>query len=212
MQLQHPSRGIVAAASGRGKTRWMVDRVLDPQSPWKQVHVFCDELSADQSEYQRLQDQFKGPVTMHTGLPKNEDDESALLAQLSDSRIPKVCIVDDLMEQSERGRPQQFLSKLYTSGRHLNCSVYQLLQRFHSSRSNRLNAEYIICGSIPADASALATIARQIDPEDGGKHILQCWRQATSKPYGFLVIDLHTPDSRLRLRDTELDTIFAEKK
>ena len=210
LQIQHPARGLVCAASGHGKTEWMVDTALRDDAPWDSVHVICHDISVDQPAYQRLKNNFDGPVTFSRGLPENEEQEGEILNLLKkDPKKQKLVILDDVLEESMGGRQARFVSKLFTSGRHLNCSVFQLLQRFMHQRGNRLNCEYLICGPTPADVGSLAAIARQISPEDHGKHILQCYRQATSRPHSFLIIDLKSADPLLRLRDNSFDTVFA---
>jgi hypothetical protein len=210
LMIQHPSRGLVCASSGHGKTHWIVDTALRKDAPWDAVHVICHDISMDQPAYKTLKQKFKnGPVTFSRGLPEGEEQENEILDLLrKDPNKQKLLILDDVLEESLNGRASKFVSKLFTSGRHLNCSVFQLLQRFMHARGNRLNCEYLICGPTPADVGSLAAIARQINPEDHGKHILATYRQATSKPHSFLIIDLKSADPILRLRDNSFDTVF----
>jgi hypothetical protein len=212
LQIQHPARGLVCAASGHGKTHLMTDVALRADAPWDHIVVICHNISINQGAYQHLKNNFKGKVDFVAGLPDTEEAEQDLMNLLQgDPKKQKLVILDDVLEESLTGRASKLVSKLFTSGRHLNCSVFQLLQRFVHNRSNRLNCEYLICGPTPADVGSLAAIARQMHPEDHGKHILECYRQATSIPHGFLIIDLKSSDPQLRLRDNSFDTVFAEK-
>jgi hypothetical protein len=212
LQIQHPARGLVCAASGHGKTMWMVQTALSPDASWDHVVVVCHNISIGQPAYKALKNEFRGKIDFVSGLPETQEDEDALMNLLETNRNEqKLVILDDVLEESLIGRTSKLVSKLFTSGRHLNCSVFQLLQRFIHNRSNRLNCEYLICGPTPADVGSLAAIARQISPEDHGRSILECYRQAMSKPHGFLIIDLKSSDPRLRLRDDSFDTVFDVK-
>ena len=212
LQIQHPARGLVCAASGHGKTMWMVQTALRADAPWDHIIVVCHNISVGQPAYQHLKNNFRGRVDFVKGLPDTEDAEVDLMNVLQrDRNKQKLVILDDVLEESLSGRASKLVSKLFTSGRHLNCSVFQLLQRFMHNRSNRLNCEYLIAGAVPADAGALAAIAHQISPEDKGRMIMACYRQATSIPHGFLIVDLKSSDPRLRLRDNSFDTVFDVK-
>jgi hypothetical protein len=58
-----------------------------------------------------------------------------------------------------------------------------------------LNAHYMIIFKNPRDAAQITYLARQISPENP-KFLVEAYRDATSIPHGYLLIDLkqNTPD------------------
>jgi len=76
---------------------------------------------------------------------------------------------------------------------HRNISVLYLTQnsfdknRFASTIS--LNAHYYVLLKNPRDAIQFATLARQMYPNDS-RFAMEAYRDATSVPYGYLLVDL----------------------
>ena len=97
------------------------------------------------------------------------------------------------------------IGKLFTKGsHHKNISVMLLTQNiFHQSKHSRtinLNTHYMVIFKNVRDASQITNLGKQMYP--GSVNYLRAsYEDATSKPYGYLLIDLKpdTPDS-LRLR------------
>ena len=61
-----------------------------------------------------------------------------------------------------------------------------------------LNAHYLVIFKNPRDQNQLATLARQMYPGKS-KFLIEAFGDATSQPYGYLLIDLK-PDTEERLR------------
>jgi hypothetical protein len=63
-----------------------------------------------------------------------------------------------------------------------------------------LNAHYIVLFKNPRDANQVSTLARQMYP-GRSKFLLEAFRDATEKPYGYLLIDLKPDtDEKYRIR------------
>jgi len=215
--------GIVSGASGRGKTYWLVDAILGKgvhresgPGPWNAITVLCDNVSVDQDAFQRLAKQFtgKGGVTFYEGLPDNPEEEDEFLEHLREGQnngLKRLILIDDLMKASSHGFGERFVDKLFTSCRHLGCTVFELNQAHTANRLRRLNAAYLVCFSTPSDVRALAHVAHSIMPEDKGKRILECYREATEDPeydgHGCLVVCLHA-NPEYMLRATRMDHCF----
>ena len=92
------------------------------------------------------------------------------------------------------------ICELYTEGsHHRNLSVICLLQNiYHHGRENRtmsLNTQYLVLFENPRDQLQVMTLSRQMFPHRSYQFMDQ-FNRATTKPYGYLVIDLkqNTPD------------------
>lgn len=143
------------------------------------------------TEWQPSYSQLGGYIEFHEGLPKNSDYES--------DPCPKLLILDDLMHESN----SKSIISLFTKGcHHRNLSVIFISQNiFHKGlREISLNSSYIVFFKNPRDSSSIRYLARQIYPEKS-KYVIESYVDATSKPYGYLLIDLkQSTPSEYRLR------------
>ena len=111
-------------------------------------------------------------------------------------------IIDDLMSECSK---DQRISDLFTRGsHHQGISVMYLTQNSFppgkQSRTISLNAHYMIVFKNPRDSLGVSTLARQMYPHNTN-FLVQSFQDATKKPYGYLLFDLHqrTPEN-MRLR------------
>lgn len=195
-RLQHPFTCVIAGPTQSGKTVFLNKllthaRVMIREPPESIVWFY--------GEYQPLYDQMfetLGEIIRFVeGVPQSFDD-------FIDKSKRNLIILDDLMSETANDKT---ISNLFTKGsHHKNLSVILVSQNlFHRGRENRtisLNSHYLILFKNPRDASQIAYLARQMFPEKP-KHLQEAYKDATSKPYGYLFIDLKssTPESyRLR--------------
>lgn len=109
-------------------------------------------------------------------------------------------VIDDLMQ-----RLNDRIADLFTAAsHHCNVSVIVILQnlfpRLKVMRDISLNAHYIILFRNARDVNQVNCLGRQIYPRNS-RFLTDAYIKATTKPYGYLVIDLHpqtTDEYRLR--------------
>lgn len=227
--FQPGGHAIVSGRTGCGKTQYVVDMLLNRgvhknrEHQWDAVIVMCDDISIGQPLYKELVKKFTGAggVAFVQGLPmgmgENEngepfDKEQSFMDMVKENHNNKhktICIIDDLMMTSKSGRAEQFVTKLFTSLRHLGVDVWELNQAHIAARNRRLNCAYLICFDIPADQRSLAAIASQIKPETQGRDVMAAYRTATESHnrHGCLVICLNEPED-IRYRNTSMDQCF----
>ena len=92
------------------------------------------------------------------------------------------------------GKCDQRIADLFTKGsHHKNISNVYLTQNvFPQGRACRdiaLNTQYLVLFDNPIDRQQLATLARRIYPSTSAM-FMKRFEEATSRPYGYLVIDL----------------------
>lgn len=146
---------------------------------------------------------------VYRGRPQSFED-------LIDTSKRNLIILDDLMSETANDKK---ISNLFTKGsHHKKLSVILVSQNlFHQGKESRtisLNAHYLILFKNPRDASQIAYLARQMFPEKP-KYLQEAYKDATSKPYGYLFIDLksNTPDNfRLRTQIFPGETQYAYVK
>ena len=109
-------------------------------------------------------------------------------------------IIDDLMSESDTRVTKIFTKKSH----HLNCSVIYISQNlFNKGKENRnicFNTHYLVLFKYPKDFAKIMHFGWQIF-SDATKYFKESFADATTLPYGYLLIDLQTttPDL-LRLR------------
>ena len=156
-------------------------------------------------EYQPIFNEYPY-VTFNEGLPDVSQFDGK----------PTLLIIDDLMSETNDS-----VSNIFTKvSHHRNVSIMYLSQNlFYRSKQNRtmsLNAHYIVLFKNPRDANQVATLARQMYPTKS-KFLVEAFRDATEKPYGYLLIDLKpNTEEKYRIRtnifpDDERHYVYVPK-
>ena len=105
------------------------------------------------------------------GIPANTEDE-----QFLNPAIRNLIVIDDLMSEASNDKR---ICDLFTKGSH------------HHNLS--LNSQYLVVFNNPRDQQQITVLERQMYPGQSEK-FLNTYRMATSKPFGYLLIDLK-PDT-----------------
>lgn len=193
LKWEHPFTAILAGPTSCGKSHFMMkfleklDKMIE--QPIFEV-IYC--LPAGQPV-----NTFFERFNVVRGVP---DIES-----FSDLK-PRLIILDDLMREADSN-----VVDLFTKGsHHFNLSVVFITQNiFNQGKGRRdisLNTHYLVCFNNPRDRQQILTLSRQVNPENA-KFIQEAFRDATSKPFGYLLFDLKqsTPE-RYRFRTAIFDT------
>jgi len=171
-----------------GKTTWTI-RFL------KHVDVLVDisfkKIVWCYSEWQVAYDQLLGKVDFVEGFPNMDK---------FDPKHPSLIVLDDMMSSVN-----SFAADLFTKySHHRSCSILYLVQNLFPkdphSRTISLNANVFVLFKNPRDKSQVNTLARQVFPGESSL-MLQAFQDATSKKYGYLLVDLQMEteeDVRLR--------------
>lgn len=181
LKLKHPSSCLIIGPSQCGKTslvREMIKKcVYDPRI---QRVKWCYSYSAPW---------FLEEPTIEfiQGLPNSYENGDLI-------------VIDDLMQ-----RLNDKIADLFTAAsHHCNVSVILILQnlfpRLKVMRDISLNAHYIILFRNARDVNQVYCLARQLYPGNSN-FLTDAYIKATTKPYGYLVIDIHpqtTDEYRLR--------------
>ncbi len=111
-----------------------------------------------------------------------------LINQLPNDGTKFLLIFDDSCEEISRN--PKFL-QLATSGRHRNLSIiyikHNLFQQSKFSRTLDLNNTHIILFHSPRDENQISVLGKQLGDV---VFLKECYKRATSKPFGHLLIDL----------------------
>jgi len=132
-------------------------------------------------------------VLFEEGLPQLSD-------KVFDGSEPSLIVVDDHMSDIN-----QVVADIFTKiSHHGNISILHLTQYLFDknkyARTISLNAHYLVLFKNPRDAGQFSILARQLYPSSW-KFAIEAYKDATSAPYGYLLIDLKPEqDERCRLR------------
>jgi len=183
--LHHPFIAVVVGPMGCGKTKWvlrLVDNARDVTEPPPERIWYCD------GEYQPIFSEYQH-VNFQEGLP-----------DMSHGCCPTLLIIDDLISETN-----QIVANIFRKiSHHRNSSMLYLTQNLFDknrfARTISLNAHYYVLFKKPRDAIQFATLARQMYTNDS-RFAVEAYRDATSVPYGYLLIDLKPEqDDRYALR------------
>ena len=202
LPFKHPFTGLVAGPTGCGKTEF-VFKVIENKT--KMIYPPPSRIWYCYGEYQPLFATYPY-ITFNEGLPDISN---------FDGKEPTLLVIDDLMEETNN----TVVSIFTKISHHRNISVFYLAQNLFPknkhARTISLNSHYLILFKNPRDASQFAVLARQMYP-NGSKFAVEAFKDATEKPYGYLLVDLK-PDTekRLRLRTNifpgEQTTVYVKK-
>ena len=192
---KHPFTCIVAGPTGCGKSTFVkrmlrhAAAMIDPPPP-RTDHVVL-RRKATGLRNDGLMDLVD--VRFEEGLPS---------ASMFDSSTRNLIVIDDLMAETDEQVTTLFTKKSH----HRNTSVLYLVQNLFpknkESRTISLNSRYMVVFKNPRDASQMSHLARQMYP-GRVKFVQEAFKDATSVPYGYLLVDLKqdTPED-MRLRTT----------
>jgi len=149
-------------------------------------------------------------VVFREGLPQMTDS-------VFDGSQPTLLVIDDLMSETN-----QLVSDIFTKiSHHRNISVVYMTQNVFDknkyARTISLNALYFVLFKNPGDANQFAVLSRQMYP-DSWRFAVEAYRDATSTPFSYLLVDLRPAieDERCRLRTNifrgEHQYVYVRKK
>ena len=183
-RFHSPSSILVVGPSGCGKTHFTENLLLNNTSLFEtappKIHYYW------QDKFKHMQ--ARG-IRFHEGIPDTQD--------LS-KWFPRggVLVMDDLMDE---GSGDKRVLDLFTKhSHHKNITVIYLCQDMFPNgkyaKSISRNAHYVIAFKNPRDQLGTKNLFLQSFPSYW-REALQEYEKATSRPYGYLLIDFHPSSS-----------------
>lgn len=196
---------IISGPSSSGKSTFLLKFIAEANhliEPQVKSIVYCfGEMSP---MVQLLQ---KAGVVVHEGVPTNE--------LLERQPKPFLLILDDLLLAIS----ESYLSELFVKkSHHQNFGIIFVTQNLFDRKIKvaRQNAMYLVIMRSPNSLLSVRNVGVQLFPR-ALDYWLSAYKQATSRPYGYLFVDMHaSSDPQLRLRtnifkDDEEKVIFFPK-
>ena len=189
LNFQHPFSMMVTGPSQSGKTEWTRKLLLSPliQPPPERI-LWC--FGQWQPLYEELQKRIPCIEFVH-GIP-----DYLHSSQFIGPDKRNLIILDDLMTEA---KCDQRIADLFTKGsHHRNISIVYLTQNVFSQgkacRDIALNTQYLVLFNNPIDRLQVTTLAKRIYPSTSAI-FMKRFEEATSRPYGYLVVDLKSSTS-----------------
>ena len=181
---------MVAASTGGGKT-WLGKNLLENRRQW--ISPAAQRIIWIYGQWQPLYAKMQRIIPGREfvkGIPAIIEDEQFLYPA-----IRNLIVIDDLMSEASNDKR---ICGLFTKGsHHRNLSVICLVQNLYyqgkESHIMSLNSQYLVLFNNPRDQQQVMVLARQMYRGQSEK-LLNAYKMATSKPYGYLAIDLK-PDT-----------------
>lgn len=194
--FKHPSTILIAGPTGSGKTEFLV-RLLQTRS----IEPFPQRVVWVYGEWQSAYDRILNLKLKHVNLTFVKDFNEEIYESLN-RNVRNLVVLDDQMEnENAHSKGGSNLAKFFTQGsHHRNLTVVYIVQNlFHQSKSMRtisLNSQYVVVFKNPRDKQQIECLGRQMFPNNP-RFLTAAFEDATSEPYGYLVIDLRpeTPES-----------------
>ena len=181
-----PSSILVVGPSGCGKTVFTEKLVLDNHDLFDH-HTLVPVHYCYGAWQDRLQTMKDRGVHFHEGIP----DTSALV-QWFPRRRGGILVLDDLMDEGSNDK--RVLDLFTKHSHHQNVTVLYLCQDMFPvgkyAKSISRNAHYIVAFKNPRDQLGVRNVLLQSFPTTW-KDSLETFHRATTRPYGYLVLDLH---------------------
>lgn len=87
------------------------------------------------------------------------------------------------------------------------CLLLPLIKTYTTIKTQRGNCHYMVLLNDPVDKQQILTLSRQMHLENP-QHLLRHIKEATSKPYEYLMVDLKpTPPEHLRIMNTKNQSV-----
>jgi len=183
--LKHQSYMMVVGPSKSGKTTFVENLIRQCSIMYDKPPRHIRWFTGSQYEQPTTSEE---KYSIYQGLPDSFD-----IIEPYD-----MVVLDDLMNEMQNSK---VVSNLFTRMvHHTPCTVISISQNLFQGgkevRTRALNTQYMVLFKNPRDATQINVLARQMYPGDG-KFISDAYKHATtSRPHGYLFIDLHqdTPE------------------
>jgi hypothetical protein len=208
-----PTSILLAGPTMSGKTSFVIRLLQHASEMFSQAPtkiLFC--YMAWQSAFDKLKNM--SIVELHEGLPPR-----SVITELGFEKGHKVLVLDDMMKHIVNDvNVQDYVT---VSSHHNNMSIILLSQNIFAqgltARTISLNCHYIIVFNNKRDASQVSRLGSQMFPRRV-PYFVDSYEKATSRKYGYLLIDLspHT-ERKYQLRtcifpDESPTIVYADVK
>lgn len=184
--FEAPTSIFIVGMSGSGKSYLTRQILQHANGMFKQPTVqilFCYGVWQDLYDQMNKEIPF---IEFHQGLPSSDE-----IYEWGAIEGHKILVLDDLM--IDAADKVEMAHLLCVGSHHYNITVIHLLQKiFHKGKAMRtasLNCHYFILFPSYKDRLQIQSFGKQLFPGKS-KYFMDAFEKATSKPYGYLLVDI----------------------
>lgn len=201
---KNPFRMLVCGPSGSGKTNMVASIILN-NLVYDRIYLYSKHIDDENDVYE---DMFKVFSKIEKRIRRKTKDPEYQMAWYGNSidDIPEVTEMDEnfknliLIDDFMNEKNQEKIHEYFTSGRHKNCSVIYLTQRYHNvHKVIRSNCNYF-CFFEMSSRGDVQLIAKEHATDLDYDDFVEIFKEATNEKYSFLVIDRKTDEKCLKYR------------
>ena len=210
--LRLPLHCVVCGATGTGKTFATLQCIVLPKNSPFHFVVWCGPahsneqpaLATAKKEMDSRAEEIgydEGMIMVDVGDTIDEERVNAIVDDANANGFKTLVVFDDLAKSSKQVR--DFMTKIFTHGRHRNCHAVELRQTIFDgqrARDNRMQASCYILTDFPQRDTVLQLL-KQIEPLNSA-NVLAKYERCIEKPNGFLLIDRTSREPKWRYRDS----------
>jgi hypothetical protein len=185
--LESPTTISISGTTGSGKTTWL-KKLLEQHDilfPYSSTHKILYCYGVFQDLFYEMEKSIAN-IVFHEGLPSAETIED-----ITKNKKHNIIILDDLMMEVVKNSDMELLFS--RGSHHKNLTVIYVNQNMFcqgkNARTITLNCHYIILFQNLRDCSQIQRLGQQIFPGHGN-FLVESYKDALQKPYGYLVVDL----------------------
>lgn len=210
LTMQWPFRCLVVGASSIGKTNVVMNIILK-QLDFDKIYLYFKDETED--KYGFLISYFTALEKQYNAI--NDTEEKILEWSINPKEMVKcndldenrqnLIVVDDMVVEKK----QQQIEDLFIRCRKRNTSIiYQTQNLFETPKNIRKNCNYVILfATNKREMNEIAkTYANDIDRDE----FIRLYKDATSEPYGWMLIDMKTPHLAMRYR-SKFDGMYVPR-
>ena len=210
-RLDHPFSCVLSGPSNSGKTFFVKMLLENAKSVIsKNVENIVYIYNCWQPLYDELLKLYD--IKFIEGIPQTLNDD-----RLFPPNKNNLVVLDDVMDDASNNSEIQRLFTMYVHHKNLSALyiVQNLFSQGKSSRTISLNTNYLVLFKNPRDNTQINVLARQMYPRNT-KFFMECYENATSIPFGYLLIDFKakTPE-QYRLRTdilSQYPVVYVQKR
>lgn len=210
-RLQHPFSCVLSGPSNSGKTFFVKMLLENAKSVFsKKIENIVYVYDCWQPMYDDLLKLYD--IKFIEGIPQSLNDDHLFPADKTN-----FLVLDDVMKDASNNSEVErvFTQYVHHNGLSALYIVQNLFFKGKSSRTISLNTNYLVLFKNPRDNTQINVLARQMYPRNT-KFFMECYENATSIPFGYLLIDFKakTPE-QYRLRTdilSQYPVVYVQKR
>ncbi len=216
---QWPFRFVVVSPTGGGKSNLVLNLLENDCIHFDRLFVFAKVLDEDKWQFikdirDRMQAAIDHEIEKHPEQFEDEDGNEIEIPSISifssnlddlptldeiDKEEQTLVVFDDFVNERDKANIK-IIEDFFIMSRKKNCSIIFMAQQFHKCPTMvKTQASHIAAFKL-GNKRCITELAKTCATRVDHKRFLELFREATSEPFSFMLIDMKTENPHLHLR------------